>query len=203
MNNKLLDSFGNIDIYIFDQLLKGRFDNCKSVLDVGCGYGRNVVYFLKNDFDVFGVDADAGTIESVRELARQLSAKTSPANFVIAKAEEMPYEDASFDLVICSAVLHFAKNKTHFDQMLRSVWRVLKPGGFFFARLASDIGIEHMVKSKDNGRYLLPDGTTRYLVNHDTLVYYTCELNGELYEPIKTTIVDNLRAMTTWCMKKK
>ncbi len=206
MNNNLIESFGNIDIYLFDQLLKGRFDNSKRILDVGCGGGRNIVYFLKNDFDVFGIDTDATAIEAVKTMAHQLAPKAPPPppeNFVIAKAEDIPFADATFDLVICSAVLHFAKNRAHFEAMLHSAWRVLKPGGFFFARLASDIGIESLVKSKDNGRYLLPDGTTRYLVNHDALIHYVQELDGELYEPIKTTVVDNLRAMTTWCMRKR
>ena len=203
MHNKLQDSFGNIDIYLFDQLLKGRFDNCKKILDIGCGGGRNIVYFLKNDFDVFGIDMDANAIESVRNMAREMSPGSGSENFVVAKAEDIPFGDATFDLVICSAVLHFAKSKANFEAMLRSAWRVLKPGGFFFARLASDIGMETLVKPSANGRYLLPDGTTRYLVNHDALMHYTQELNGELYEPIKTTLVDNLRAMTTWCMTKK
>ncbi len=203
MNKEILESFGNIDIYLFDQLLKGRFDSCTRVLDVGCGGGRNIVYFLQNNFDVFAVDADAGAIEAVKSMARQVAPHTSQENFIVANAEDMPFDDASFDLVICSAVLHFAKNKAHFEDMLRSAWRVLKPGGYFFARLASDIGIEDLVQSKNNGRYLLTDGTTRYLVNQDALEHYTQELNGELYEPIKTTVVGDLRAMTTWCVRKK
>jgi SAM-dependent methyltransferase len=199
MKTKLSEYFGNIDIYLFDQLLKGRFDNCREIIDIGCGGGRNIVYFLKNNFNVFGIDQDPSAIETVRELAPN----TPPQNFVVAKAEDIPFGDSSFDLVICSAILHFAHNKAHFEDMLHSAWRVLKPGGFLFARLASDIGIETLVKSLGDGRYLLPDGSVRYLVNHESLVGYTKELNGELYEPIKTTNVSNLRAMTTWCVRKK
>jgi tellurite methyltransferase len=203
MNNQLSASFGDIDIYLFDQLLKGRFDDCRDILDVGCGQGRNIVYFLKNNFNVFGIDQDAGAVASVRSLAQQLAPGISPENFAVAKAEAIPFEDATFDLVICSAILHFARNKAHFESMLHEAWRVLKPGGFFFARLASDIGIEALVESRGNGRYLLPDGTVRYLVNNESLTGYTQELNGELYEPIKTTNVSNIRAMTTWCLRKR
>ncbi len=78
MNNNLIESFGNIDIYLFDQLLKGRFDNSKRILDVGCGGGRNIVYFLKNDFDVFGIDTDATAIEAVKTMAHQLAPKAPP-----------------------------------------------------------------------------------------------------------------------------
>ena len=202
MSNKLSDTFGSIDIYLFDQLLKGRFDNCENVIDIGCGGGRNIYYFLKNDYNVYGVDIDGNAIDIVRSLAKHLSPATPPDHFVVAKAEDIPFGDSMFDLVICSAVLHFANDKTHFEQMLQSAWRVLKPGGFFFARLASGIGIETLVKSIGNGKYLLPDASIRFLVNDAMLNQYTKELNGELFEPIKTTNVSNLRAMTTWCLRK-
>lgn len=114
----------------------------------------------------------------------------------------MPFGEEYFDLLICSAVLHFAKNEMHFKEMLLTMWKVIKPGGFFFARLASDIGIEELISPLGNGRYLLPDGTERFLVNEQTLLNYTKELNGFLYEPVKTTNVQNLRCMTTWCLQK-
>lgn len=202
MKDILLETFGNIDIYIFDQLLKGRFDGCKTVLDVGCGGGRNIIYFLKNGFEVYGIDEQKEAIEGVKQLSEQLAPDNPLDNFIVARAEQMPFPDATFDLAICNAVLHFARNKDHFDAMLHSVWRVLKPGGLLFARLASDIGIEPLVKSRGDGRYLLPDGSVRYLVNHDMLMRYTQELDGELFEPIKTTNVSNARCMTTWCVRK-
>jgi len=201
MQNTLQKTYGNIDIYLFDQLLKGRYDNCKKVLDAGCGGGRNLFYFLRNGYEVFGIDPNPQAIAAVKELAAALAPNNPQQNFAVAGAEDLPYDDASFDLVICSAVLHFAKDEQHFDAMLRSMFRVLKPGGYFFARLASDIGIETRVQPLGNCRYLLPDGSERFLVNQQTLLNYTNEL-GALYEPIKTTNVQNLRCMTTWCVQK-
>ncbi|WP_184548915.1 class I SAM-dependent methyltransferase [Mucilaginibacter sp. FT3.2] len=202
MQNNLQQIFGNIDIYLFDQLLKGRFDDCKTVLDAGCGGGRNLVYFLKNGFDVYGVDQNEAAVDAVKQLSAKLSPQNSPDNFRAAVVERLPFADNHFDLVICSAVLHFAYHEQHFDKMLRSLWRVLKPGGYFFARLASDIGIETLVEPLGNGRYFLPDGSERFLVNEGMLLRYGTELNGLLYEPIKTTNVQNLRCMTTWCLQK-
>jgi SAM-dependent methyltransferase len=202
MQNNLWQLYGNIDIYLFDQLLKGRFDNCKKVLDAGCGGGRNLVYFLRNGFDVYGIDPNPQVIEVVTELAASLAPGIPSSNFSVASAEELPFDDGHFDLVISSAVLHFAANEFHFDSMLRSIWRVLKPGGYLFARLASDIGIETRVQNMGSGRYLLPDGSERFLVNEEMLLDYTNDLNGKLYEPIKTTNVQNLRCMTTWCLQK-
>ncbi|WP_183579460.1 class I SAM-dependent methyltransferase [Mucilaginibacter sp. X5P1] len=203
MQNNLQLLYGNIDIYLFDQLLKGRFNDCHEVIDIGCGGGRNLHYFLQNGFEVYGIDPDARAIEHVKQLSALLAPNNPELNFVVAAAEQLPYVDDSFDLAICSAILHFARDHAHFDTMLRSVWRVLKPGGYLFARLASDIGIEDLVTLIGDGVYLLPDGSTRYLVNQEMLLRYTAELGAELFEPIKTTNVQNLRCMTTWCLKKR
>lgn len=203
MQNNLQQLYGNIDIYLFDQLLKGRFDGCKKILDAGCGGGRNIVYFLQTDCDVYGIDPNPNAITGVQDLAKTLSPNTPADNFINCPAEDMPFEDAKFDMVICSAVLHFAEDSNHFDAMLRSVWRVLKPGGYLFTRLASDIGIESLVTPLGNSRYALPDGSERFLVNEQILMEYTDDLNAELFEPIKTTNVQNLRCMTTWCLRKR
>ena len=202
MPNNLQLLYGNIDIYLFDQLLKGRFDDCNKVLDVGCGGGRNLVYFIQNGFEVFGVDPNADAVAQVQLLNSELAPANPATNFSVAFAEDLPFDDSTFDLVISSAVLHFANDSNHFDAMLRSMWRVLKPGGYFFARLASDIGIEKLVAPLGNSRYTLPDGSERFLVNEQILLEYTTELGGQLFEPIKTTNVQNLRCMTTWCLVK-
>lgn len=202
MPNNLQQLYGNIDIYLFDQVLKGRFDHCRKIIDVGCGAGRNLPYFLQNGFEVHGVDPDPDAIGYVKQLSAKLAPGNPGSNFTVAAADNLPYPDNHFDLAICSAVFHFAKSHAHFDAMLRSVWRVLKPGGYLFARLASDIGIEDLVKPLGDGVYLLPDGSTRYLVNREILLRYIHELGAELFEPIKTTNVQDLRCMTTWCISK-
>lgn len=194
---------GNIDIYLFDQIIKGNYEDCHKILDVGCGAGRNLVYFLQNGFDVHAIDPNPQSVADVKKLAKALAPGLPEPNFLIAAAEKLPFADNSFDLVICSAVLHFAQSEAHFDAMLRSVWRVLKPGGLFFARLASDIGLENLVLPTGHGRYLLPDGTERFLANEKMLMDYTRAFNAKLYEPIKTTNVQNMRCMTTWCLQKR
>ncbi|HEX3386939.1 MAG TPA: class I SAM-dependent methyltransferase [Mucilaginibacter sp.] len=198
----LQQSFGNIDIYLFDQLLKGTYDNCRKVLDAGCGSGRNLVYLLQNGFEVYAIDPDAEAVETVKALSQKLSPGNPLDNFKIALVEDLPFEDAYFDLLICNTVLHFANGPDHFDQMMRSLWRVLKPGGYFFARLASNIGLETLMQPLGNGRYHMPDGTDRFLVDQQFLLDHTQSLGAQLHEPIKTTNVQNTRAMTTWCLRK-
>lgn len=202
MKEELGQLFGNIDIYLFDQLLKGTYDNCKLILDAGCGQGRNAGYFLRSGYQVYGIDSSPDNIALVKQMAAPFSAYSPPENFSVGFVEHLPFSDEKFDLVISSAVLHFATDAGHFGEMLNSMWRVIRPGGFLFCRLASAIGIGHLVRPSGNGRYLLPDGSQRFLVNQEMLLNFTNRLGATLHEPIKTTNVQNLRAMTTWCLQK-
>ena len=197
----LQDEFGRIDIYVFDQLLRGRIAPGMRVLDAGCGGGRNLVYLLRSGYDVAGNDADAGAIAEVRTLAETLS-PGRVHDFRVEPIERTSFADVSFDVVIASAVLHFARDAAHFETMLRQMWRVLKPGGTFFARLASTIGIEQDVVSLGNGRYRLPDGSDRFLVDAAAIGSWTATLGATLLDPIKTTVVHDQRSMTTWVAKK-
>lgn len=194
--------FGQIDIYLFDQLLRGHIIPGMRVFDAGCGYGRNLVYLLQEGFEVFGVDADPRAVDSVRHLARSLAPVLAADNFRAEPVEAMSFGDAFADLVISSAVLHFARDDNHFDSMLRGTWRVLKPGGLFFCRVASSIGIEERVEHIASRRFRLPDGSERYLVDEALLMTLTRELGGTLVDPLKTTVVQNQRSMATWVVRK-
>jgi tellurite methyltransferase len=193
--------FGNIDIYVFDQLLRGRIAPGMRVFDAGCGGGRNLVYLLRQGYEVCGNDADATAIAKVRSLAASL-APGREHDFRVEPIEHTSFPDAHADVVIASAVLHFARDARHFEAMLRELWRVLRPGGMFFARLASSIGIADDVVALEGGRFRLPDGSDRYLVDAATINDWTARLGGALVDPIKTTVVDGQRAMTTWVARK-
>jgi tellurite methyltransferase len=194
--------FGGIDIYLFDQILKNRFTDQMTILDAGCGAGRNLVYFLRSGCQIFGVDQKSEAVQYVRELARALSPTLPAENFQVAKVEDMPFSDEYFDALISSAVLHFANDERQFNAMLEEMWRVLKVEGLLFVRLASSIGIEDKIKPIENRRCLLPDGSERFLVDEEMLLEMTHRLGGALIEPIKTTNVQNLRCMTTWVVRK-
>ena len=198
----LQEWFGQIDIYLFDQLLKGRFDPRMRVLDAGCGGGRNLIYFLRCGYDVCGVDTSAGAVAHVRALASGLAPHLPADNFRVEAVEAMSFADAAFDVVISSAVLHFARDEEHWRGMVREMWRVLKPGGVFFARLASSVGVEEQIIRLEGKRYHLPDGSDRFLVDDRMLLAAADSLGGELFEPLKTVVVRNLRSMSTWCLRK-
>jgi SAM-dependent methyltransferase len=170
------------------------------VLDAGCGTGRNLPYFLRHGFDVRAIDEDGAAIQSVRALAAALNPALPLDQIQQGALTALPWPDSSIDAVVCSAVLHFARDDRHFAAMVGELWRVLAPGGLFFARLASNIGLERLIPS--TGRARLPDGSDRYVVDESTLLSWTSKLGGTLADPLKTTNVQNMRCMTTWVMEK-
>ncbi len=199
----LQQQFGKIDIYLFDQLLKGRISPGMRILDAGCGSGRNLVYFLREGYEVYGADSDAQAVENVRSLARTFAPALPVSNFRAEPVEHMSFDDACADVVLSSAVLHFASDDAHFESMLQGSWRVLKPGGLFFCRLASTIGMESQLKRVQGRRFQSPDGAERYLVDEALLGSMAPRLGGNLAEPLKTTVVQNQRSMSTWVVQKK
>ncbi len=199
----LAEQFGEIDIYLFDQLLRGRITPGMTVLDAGCGTGRNVVYLLRSGYEVMGVDEDAAAIDAVRRLAAELAPGLPPQNFRVEPIEQMSFTDAGADVVIANAVLHFARDERHFGAMVNEMWRVLRPGGMLFCRLASTIGMEGRFRPISGRRFQLLDGSERFLVDEPMLVDATARLGGDLLDPLKTTVVQNLRCMTTWVVRKR
>ena len=197
-----LKQFGQIDIYLFDQILRGRIVPGMRILDAGCGGGRNLVYFLQQGFEVFAVDSDSSAISAIRHLAATLAPILPSTNFHCESIESMSFPDSFAELVLSSAVLHFARNDAHFAALLRASWRVLAPGGIFFCRLASSIGIENQIHQIEERRFLLPDGSERYLVDASLLNQFVTELDAEWADPLKTTVVQNQRSMTTWVLRK-
>ena len=198
----LAEQFGAIDIYLFDQLLKGRIRPGNRVVDAGCGGGRNLVYLLREGYEVFGADADPQAIAEIRRLAAELAPHLPADNFRVEMVEAMSFPDGFADVALSSAVLHFARDDDHFRAMLRGTWRVLKAGGLLFCRLASDIGMEGRFQRIAGRRFRLLDGSERYLVDEAMLLNATAELGGQLVDPLKTTVVQGQRCMTTWVVRQ-
>ena len=128
MTMNIQEQFGQIDIYVFDQILRGNIGKDMRVLDAGCGYGRNLVYLLREGCQVFALDADSEAIDHVRKLSESLETGLPLENFRVGLIERMPFDDGFADVVICNSVLHFARDEAQFSSMLEELWRVLKPG---------------------------------------------------------------------------
>jgi SAM-dependent methyltransferase len=189
--------FGNLDIYLLDQILKKRFHPKMNILDAGCGEGRNLMYFLRAGYTVKGIDKDPLAISAVQFIAASMRPDLDKSHFQTGLLENMPFTDHSFDLIICSAVLHFAETEAHFYDMFDELIRCLNQGGILFVRMASDIGIENRIKSMGAGRYWLPDGTQRFLLNRKILDHLNQQHSLRHIEPLKTVNVNDTRCMST------
>lgn len=201
----LHEQFGQIDIYLFDQILRGNISPGMTVLDAGCGGGRNLQYLLRERYEAFGVDVDHAAVAAVRKMAGELAPRLPAENFQVAGLEATPFPDEFADVVVCHSVLHFARDEAQLEGMVRGLWRVLRPGGMLFCRLASTIGatpgmaFQHVA----GRRFRMSHGPEWFLVDEPLLMELTHALGGELIDPLKTTVVQGQRCMTTWVVKKK
>ena len=193
--------FGQIDIYVFDQILRGNITSEMRVLDAGCGYGRNLVHLLREGCEIFALDASREGVEHVRQLSASLGTGLPAENFQVGLIEQMPFPDAFADVVICNSVLHFARDDEHFRMMLSELWRVLRPGGMLFCRLGSRIGMDF--EWVRGNIYIIGDGSEWFLVDEEMLLEFTEEMNAILVDPLKTTVVQDYRCMTTWVLRKR
>jgi len=191
-----------VDIYLIDQLVRGQLTPDMRTLDAGCGGGRNLRLLLRLGFDVCASDEDSRSVESVRRLANSIAPHLPSSNFRVEPVERSTFDSGSFNAVVSSAVLHFARDDDQFAAMVNEMWRLLRRGGLLFCRLASTIGMEERMQPLGGRRFALPDGSERYLVDEDTLLALTKRLGGILVDPLKTTVVQDQRCMTTWVVRK-
>jgi len=198
----LREQFGDIDIHVFDALLQGYWKPPARFLDAGCGTGRNLPFFLKQGFDVYGVDADADALEIADETAKALLPGAVAGRFLCRPLEAMDFADDFFDAVLCNAVLHFAENQEHFASMLQGIWRVVKPGGTVLIRMGTRIGLETEVLPRGKGLYTQPDGACWYLPDAAELRAWENRLGAERWKPLKSTWVEKKRSMATWWLRK-
>lgn len=189
---------GNTDIYLLDQIIKGRYVPADIILDAGAGGGRNLHWFVQQGFQVFGTDRDPAALESLRQNYPDLQEN----QFLLAPLESLPFQEERFNHIICSAVLHFADNQEHFEQMFREMVRVLKPGGSIFIRVATVVGLEEKMIPLGQGRFHLPDGSDRFLLTRPLLDKVMRENGLRFLEPFKTVLVDDLRSMAVLVLEK-
>jgi SAM-dependent methyltransferase len=195
------EQFGQIDIYVFDQILRGNIAPGMRVLDAGCGYGRNLVHLLREGCEIFAIDENAEAVEHVQALAAELAPNLPASNFRVGPIEKMQFDDDFADVVICNSVLHFAQDEAHFLAMVDELWRVLRPGGMLFCRLGSRIGMDF--KRLRGNVFQINDGSEWFLVDEGALMQMTQQWNAVMVDPLKTTIVQDYRCMTTWVLRKR
>ena len=181
---RLREEFGEIDVYLFDQLLRSRIVSGMNVLDAGCGAGRNLVFLMRAGFDVWGVDESPMRLRacaSSRDLLRRGSRPIGSASSLSRRCRwtTAPWMSSSR---VRSSTSRATKNTG--TPWCTRMWRVLAPGGILFARLATTVG-QTRLEPLGAGRYIMPDGATRFLVTHERLIEVTTVLGGSLLDPLR------------------
>ena len=93
------EQFGPIDIYLFDQILRRRIAPGDRIVDAGCGMGRNLVYLLREGYEIHGADADPDAIAEVRALAARLAPALPAENFRVEPLEQLSFPERSASVV--------------------------------------------------------------------------------------------------------
>ena len=176
---------GNADIALIDAIQRGRIADGARIIDLGCGGGRNLVPFIPYNHQLAACDPNP-------EAAHAIHALSSDIDFHLGTIANTPWPDNNADCVLCIAVLHFASDAAEAEKWLQQAWRLVKPGGFLFIRLATTIGINPH----------LPASGFTFRPNYNWLIEQELRLQGERRDPIKTAVIENQRAMTTWILDK-
>jgi len=198
----MIKKIGNIDIYLLDQIMKGRIATDAKILDAGCGEGRNSEYFIRKNFDIYGIDLNRESIQYTKEQTKSWNAHFDVERFIIADLVEIPFPDNNFDFIISLAVLHFSENRAHFKKLFEELVRVLKPGGTLFIRMTTKHTLVHLSQHLHDDVYHIPDGSTRYLLDLDYLKELMTKNKLSFADPFKTLNVEDVRTMAVVVLQK-
>lgn len=199
----MIKEIGNMDIYLLDQFMKDRMAPGTKILDAGCGEARNSEFFVRNNYDISGIDLQEPAIQIAKEQIALWNPNFDLERYFIANLIEIPFPDNDFDFIICSAVLHFSKDRVHFKKMFTELVRVLSPGGILFIRMTTKHTLVHLSQHLYDDVYHIPDDSTRYLLDVDYLKELMTENKLSFVDPFKTVNVADVRTMAVVVLRKE
>ena len=199
----MIKELGNMDIYLLDQIMKGRIMQGAKILDAGCGTGRNSEYFIRNNFDISGIDLNKVSIQNAKEQIALWNANFDAEHYTTADLKEIPFPDNDFDFIISSAVLHFSKDRAHFKKLFEELVRVLNHNGILFIRMTTKHTLVNLSRHLHDDVYQIPDGSTRYLLDVEYLKDLMTKNKMSFIDPFKTVNVDDKRTMAVVVLKKE
>ena len=174
------------DIYVLDLVLRGIIRAGASVLDIGCGGGRNLPVLAHAGARISAVDADPAAVAACTRVLAQ-----APGTHAcrVARLPDLGLEQR-FDAVLCIAVLHFAPDQAAFHAWADACWARLLPGGVFLARLSTRIALPEAA------------GHFAYRPTLDDIVACEQRWQATRIDPLKTTLVEERRVMSTWTLRR-
>lgn len=195
------NEFGDIDLELLDLILKGHFKERRKILDVGCGEGRNLIYFMQRDFDISAIDADKSSVELVKYIAKNFN--KNPEQIVQGRIEEANYLPSSMDAIICTRVLHFSESESHFLKSWNSMRSILKPGGLLYFSTDSMIRFEDKVSNLSEDKWQFSDGSVRFLLSDRLLKKMNIGEQYDFLVPMKTIHYGDKHSQTILSLKKR
>lgn len=187
--------FGNMDLQLLDFLLKKKIqvNSGSQILDVGCGVGRNLIFFIQKNCHITGIDTNEKDISLLNHLNE--SAKSS---YLVSDIRNF-HSDKKHDLIICSRVLHFAKNEKDFKEIWTNIYQLLQPDGQVYLAMDSVIDY-HQAKELENGHFEFPDGKIRFALTKK--IFQQIKKGFIENEPLQTIIYHQKRAQSFVLLQK-
>ncbi len=195
-------ALGNADLLLIDQILKNRFNPELKILDAGCGEGRNMVYFIRNGYEIYGIDQDKVTVSMAKLISKSINRDYPSENIRVSSIEKNPFPENFFDVVFCINVLHFAYDIDHFNNMIKSMVKILKPGGLFYITMESMIGFELKLKEIGQWKFELRNKKIRLLLTHKLIAEIIRTTRLEKNEPIRTIHIEGMVSQSSVCFNK-
>ena len=190
------EQFGNSDLFLIDQILKRRFTEGSRILDAGCGEGRNLTYFFRHDFDTFGIDKNLSALRLLMYSAPKLSKNFKPEHFIHGDILTNPFEEKFFDTILCLSVLHFSESRVHFLELVGRLVRVLKVYGMLMISMNSGYHPEGNLLPAGQGKYRLPGGEIRYLLDGHIINELSDNFPLKLIDPVRTLTIHGQESLT-------
>lgn len=132
--------------------------NVKKILDIGCGPGRNAIYLAKQGYILTAIDYSKFSLEILQKKAGNL-----PIKVMLESVQNLPFEDNSFDAIICRHVLSYI-NQNNIDKVMKEMHRVTKKNGIVYIKVLSS---QHVLSNKTSDT--LPEGFSQvhWLIQHN------------------------------------
>lgn len=118
LNEHFLTLYPKIRYSLYDLVNHSKLEGMK-ILDLGCGYGKDLAYFRDKGAEVYGIDLS-------KEMLALASEEVPEATLTRGDFKQLPYENDFFDIIISRYAIQHSE---HVSQVFEEAYRALKPGG--------------------------------------------------------------------------
>jgi tellurite methyltransferase len=200
---KLLGELGQLNLHLLEQVRNGQIQPQMKILEIGCGYGHNIRFFIKHGYDAYGIDKSEEAIQLIKEYLPGWNPSLKTENFQVAEPLTLPFQEGFFDYTYALHFSEFTNNADSLAPLLKEALRVVKPSGVLFLQLETNIGLEGKVLHLTGNRYLMQDGQEKILISETELNNLVKSLNCNSLLPMTTLMYHSKKSYTFLTLLKK